>query len=225
MHALSRRTQCLGPGLRGDGVFDNAPALAALLARSSGEGASYIYFPTGVYTFRSTVVVPPATRGPLHLFGLSVWDTVLTLADGVFPDPESSTPFFHVLGGGSFPTWLSGLNVRSGFAFGVPQPPPVPAGFLSPNPGAVAVLWEGSSGGLQDVFFHPNTFPDNPRVNNSPNKELSLVIANGGAGVFADVWTCNAYSAGGARVINTSGPVIFSQLSSEHHLGGELLIS
>jgi len=215
----------LDAGLVGDGAFDNAPALAALLARSVASGPAYVYFPQGVYAFRSTVELPAPRLGPLHLFGLSVWDTVLTLADGVFADPARPQPFLRALAGGAFPTWISGLNIRTGFAFGAPQPPPVPAGFMSPNPGAIALWWEAQMGGLQDVFFHPNTFPDNPREGNSPNEELSLVVANGGAGVFADIWSCNAYSAGGVRVFNTTGPVVFSQLSSEHHLGHELHVT
>lgn len=78
-----------------------------------------------------------------------------------------------------------------------------------------------------DVFLNRNTFPDNPNPNEvSPYvTELSLVVANGGGGVFADIWTCNAYSKGGVRIANTTGPVHFSQLSSEHHLGPELWVT
>ena len=213
----------LDHGLVGDGAFDNAPALNALLARAAAQaGGAALFFPQGVYAFRATVEVPAPQAGPLHLFGLSCWDVVLTLADGVFTDPAARRPLLHVRGGGAWPTWLSGMNLRSGFSFGVPQPPPVAPGTLSPNPGAIALLWNARGGGVADVFFHPNTFPDNPRAGNSPNNELSLVIANGGGGTFSSIWSCNAYSAGGALVVNTSGPVTFSQLSSEHHLGHEL---
>ena len=214
----------LDHGLVGDGASDNAPALNALLARAAAQaGGAALFFPQGVYVFRATVEVPPPQFGPLHLFGLSCWDVVLTLADGIFTDPAALRPLLHVRRGGSeWPVWLSGMNVRSGFSFGVPQPPPVAPGTLSPNPGAIALLWEARGGGVQDVFFHPNSFPDNGRVGDSPNAELSLVVANGGGGVFSSVWSCNSYSAGGALVANTSGPVTFSQLSSEHHLGHEL---
>jgi hypothetical protein len=233
----------LDAGLKGDGKFNCAPALNALLAKVAAEpGDAYIFFPVGVYSFEGTVVVPaPKAHGStggsgiLHLFGLSVWDVVLTLADGVFPDPESARPFLHVLGGGesdgeeaaAAATWITGLNVRTGFNFGVEQPKPVPKGYDSPNPGAIAMLWESQHGGLQDIFFHPNTFPDNNNQNEEAPyvTELSLVIANGGAGVFADIWTCNAYSQGGVRIVNTTGPVMFSQLSSEHHLGPELWVT
>ena len=227
MPPSERWTSVLDEGLVGDGVFDNAPALKDLLGRAAVQpGGAFIFFPTGIYAFRSTIELPAPAFGPLHLFGLSCWDAVLTLADGVFTDPADPRPFLRALGGGSaHPTWVSGLNVRTGFTFGVPQPPPVPAGYLSPNPGAIALLFEAASGGVQDVFFHPNTFPDNGREGNSPNDELSLVVANGGAGVFADIWSCNAYSSGGARVYNTTGPVVFSQLSSEHHFGHELWVT
>jgi hypothetical protein len=99
------------------------------------------------------------------------------------------------------PVWITGINIRTGFSFGAPQPPPVPAGWTNPNPGALALLWEASEGGglqvrltnalqrnrampsryssgcaSQDVFFHPDSWPDNHRMGTGPNTELSLVI-------------------------------------------------
>jgi hypothetical protein len=139
--------------------------------------------------------------GAIHLLGLSCWDVVLALADGSFPNPQEPHPFLHVVAGeeeaaatSRAPVWITGMNIRSGFKFGVPQPAPVPSGYLSPNPGAIAVLWEtAAGGGMQDIFFHPSTFPDNHFAGKQPaaRPELSLVVANGGGGVFADIWSCN----------------------------------
>lgn len=212
-------------GVVGDGVTDNAPALQALLTAS--PPGTPIFFPQGVYVINFTLTVTT----PLTLFGLSCWDVVLTLPDAApgFADPTHLTPILHVTSlssgsAGDGVPWVVGMNVRSGFTFGTqPAPPPAPSGSLNPNPGALALMWEALGGGVQDVFFHPNTFPDNPRVMPSPQTELSLVV-DGGGGVFADIWTCNSYSLGGVRVLNSQTPVIFYQLSTEHHAGNELLV-
>ncbi len=236
---VARWVSVLDHGLVGDGTHDCAPALNALLqkiAATQAEGQTFVlFFPVGVYAFNSSVVVmPPRGGGTVHLLGLSCWDVVLTLADGAFPNPAAPHPFLHVpaaAAAGAGKVWITGMNIRSGFSFGVPQPAPVPSGYLSPNPGAIAVLWEApggpAGGGMQDVFFHPNTFPDNSfeGSQSSLRPELSLVVANGGGGVFADIWSCNAYSNGGVQVANTTSPVRFSQLSSEHHYLHELWIS
>jgi hypothetical protein len=39
------------------------------------------------------------------------------------------------------------------------------------------------------------------------------------------LWSCNSYSQGGARVVDTAAPVLFYQLSSEHHAGYELWLT
>jgi len=157
-------------------------------------------------------------------------------------DPQQPTPFVHVLpsapalvgavsstsggsGGGGGPPWLRGMNLRSGFSFGVPQPPPVPAGYFNPNPGALALQWSASAGGgVADLFFHPASFPDNSRLGNGTNTELSLVVSGRAAAlVGAEVWSCNSYSAGGVRV-EGGGSALLLQLSSEHHAGHELWV-
>jgi hypothetical protein len=209
-------------GLVGDGVTDNTAALRALLAAPPSRA---LYVPLGVYALSGTVTVP-AQAAPLSLFGLSCWDAVFTLADGAagFADPAALKPVLVVAPGGA-PVWLSGFNLRTGTRYGAPQPPPVPPGFANPNPGSLALLWLSAGGGAQDVFFHPASWPDNARLGTGANTELSLVVADGGGGVFADIWSCNSYAMGGARVRDTAARVEFTQLSSEHHAGHELWVS
>jgi len=206
-------------GARGDGATDDAPALNALLATLAAGGApARVFFPQGVYVLNSTLIVPPTAAGAeLHLFGLSVWDVVLSLADGApgFGDAAALRPVVDVRPGGSAAPWIYGLNIRSGMTWGA----------ANPNPGALALQWRAVGGGVQDLFLHPNTFPDNARNPAVPNLELSLVVSDGGGGVFADVWSCNSYSMGGVRVVDTSSPVLFYQLSSEHHAGHELWLT
>jgi len=213
-------------GARGDGATDDAPALNALLAAAAaGAVPAAIFFPQGVYVLNSTLTVPPprAQGARLHLFGLSCWDVVLSLADAApgFGDAASLTTVVDVLplidGGGAAP-WISGLNVRSGQTWPLN---------VNPNPGALALQWRAAAGGgLQDVFFHPATFPDNARnVSARNNTELSFVVRDGGGGVFADIWSCNSFSQGGARVVDTAERVTFYQLSSEHHAAHELWVS
>jgi hypothetical protein len=213
-------------GVAPGGGADAAPALQALLDGAAGGAA--IFFPTGVYVLNRTVVVPPA-KG-LRLFGLHCWDTVLSLGNGApgFQNPATLTPLLHIpAGGGSGgkAPHIAGMNLRSGQAWGAPQPPPVPPGWANPNPGALALLWEADAagGGGQDLFFHPATFPDNYRDVAGPNTELSIVVRGAGGPVFADVWSANAYSMGGALVNGTQGAT-FYQLSSEHHFGHELRV-
>lgn len=222
-------------GLVGDGVTDNTLALKALLA--AAKPGSALYFPLGVYVVSDTIDITADPANGLMLFGLSCWDVVLTLKDSApgYANPSQLKPVFRVtstasrtpsLGLSAAPPgiWLSGLNIRTAQTYSTTNPPPVPAGWANPNPGALALLWTVPSGGLQDVFFHPASFPDNRREGTGPNTELSLVVAEGGGGVFADIWSCNSYSMGGVMVTNTSLPTTFYQLSSEHHLGHELWV-
>jgi hypothetical protein len=176
-------------GMVGDGHTDNTAALSALLKSPPSHA---LYIPLGVYAIRDTIVVPPQGQS-LFLFGLSCWDVVITLADGApgFTDPDNLKPMVVVAPGGA-DVWLSGLNVRTGTTYGSSQPAPVPSGWCNPNPGAMALLWRASGGGIQDVFFHPNSWPDNHRDCSGPNTELSLVV-DGGGGMFADIWSCNSY--------------------------------
>jgi hypothetical protein len=212
-------------GAAGDGAHDDAPALNALLAAAAAAGTpSAIFFPQGIYLLNSTLVVPPAAApgARLHLFGLSCWDVVLALADAApgFGDPAAMRPVVDVLGGGGGggdAPWISGLNIRSGMTW---------PGGASPNPGAIGLQWRAAAGGgAQDLFMHPATFPDNSRDPSVPNTELSLVVRDGGGGVFADLWSCNSYSQGGVRIVDTAGPATFYQLSSEHHAGHELWLT
>lgn len=176
------------------------------------------------YLLNSTLTVPPAAPGGgLTLFGLSCFDVALTLADGApgFSDPLNLRPVVDVPAlalapspAGGAPPWLWGLNIRSGATQGADN--------ANPNPGALGLQWRAAGGGAEDLFFHPATFPDNPRNPSVANTELSLVVADGGGGVFADVWSCNAFAQGGVRVRDTAAPVVFYQLSSEHHAGHEL---
>jgi hypothetical protein len=217
-------------GVVGDGVTDDAPALNALLAAAAAGGSpAPIFFPLGRYKLGSTLVVPASSAGArLHLFGLHCWDVALTLADSLpaFQDPADPRPIVDVrpgseAAGGAAP-WISGMSVRSGFTWASRGPN------SNSNPGALAVLWRSDSeddGGLQDVFLKPETWPDNTRDPSVANTELSLVVRDGGGGVFADIWTANAFSQGGVRVVDTARRALFYQLSSEHHAGHELWVS
>jgi hypothetical protein len=204
-------------GVVGDGATDNAAALNALVA-ASALGAT-LFFPVGVYVVGATVHIDKR----VSLVGFSVADVVLTLPDGArgFADPAHLVPIVNVSARAAG-AWIVGMNVRSGFTWGLPAPSPAPASARNPNPGALAVQWDAPSGGVQDAFFHPATWPDNPRVAPSPQTELTLVITGGGT--FSDLWSSNAYSLGGVRVVDARGPVTFYQLSSEHHAGSELLV-
>jgi hypothetical protein len=45
-----------------------------------------------------------------------------------------------------------------------------------------------------------------------PNTELSLVLHRAGGGVFADIWSCNAYSMGGVLLNQSHGCVLLKPL-------------
>lgn len=240
---VSTWTDVTAHGLRGDGTTDNTAALESLLLAPPTPA---LYFPTGVYAFRPPSsgirLGPPAAAASgasgsssgVHLFGLHPWDVVLTLADNVpsFMNPEAVSPFFYTAPStgtsGSGEVWVSGLNIRTGSSVGQPQPPPVPAGWTNPNPGALALLWAAEAGGVQDVFFHPNSWPDNHRLGNGSNTEVSLLVAGTSqgswrsGGSFSDIWSCNAYAKAGVVVENSAASILFQQLSSEHHAGHEL---
>lgn len=85
---------------------------------------------------------------------------------------------------------LESMSVGRGAVIPAAAAPPLP------TVSCAALTWGAApGGGLQDVFFHPNSWPDNHRVGLNPNTELSLVVEGAGAGgVFADIWSCNSYS-------------------------------
>ena len=227
-------------GVVGNGVTDDTVSLIALLreagavAKSSGSPTA-VYLHTGVYIVNDTVSVPPGVA----LFGLHCWDVVLRLADDAagFKDPSAPRPVLLVQSGDDtgapWPTLrIGGLDIQTATTYASPQPPPVPAGWANPNPGAVAVLWEAGgalasgapAAGLVDAFFHPLSWPDNVRLGTGNSTETSLWVSGVGAGgSFVDVWACNAYAGVQVRVSAARGAGVFYGLSSEHNDGPQLL--
>jgi hypothetical protein len=196
-------------GVKGDGETDDTEALRAAITTHR-----VLYLPSGHYVVRDTIELKPDTV----LLGLHPTATQIDLLD--------STPGFQGVGAPKavISAPLGGTNVLSGigmFAGGI-------------NPRAVPVLWKaGERSLIDDVRFlgghgsGTNPYNNNHTADSDLRKRWdgqysSLWIADGGGGVFADIWTPNTFAQSGFLVSNTKTPGHVYELSNEHHWRNEI---
>ena len=196
-------------GVTGDGATDDTAALQKAI-----DTHRVLYLPSGHYVVSDTLNLKPDTV----LIGLHPTLTQFDLLDG--------TPGYQGVGAprAVISAPAGGTNIISGFG--------VFTGGV--NPRAVAVLWKAGTGSLvDDVRFLGGHGSGVNRDNNNRTADSdlhkrwdgqypSLWVADGGGGVFADIWTPNTYAQAGFYVSNTKTPGHVYELSNEHHVRNEI---
>jgi len=210
-------------GAVGDGVADDTGPLRTAIAHHRT-----IYFPSGQYRVTDTIVLKPDTV----LIGLHPSVTRILISD--------STPAFQGVGD---PKPLleappDGINIVTGIGLyteGI-------------NPRAVAAKWmAGADSMMNDVRFlggHGTIDPsasaeeagkawreiynNNHTADSNLNRRWdgqypSLWITGGGT--FVDIWTPSTFAQAGVYIANTATPGRIYELSSEHHVRNEVIVS
>ena len=211
-------------GATGDGSTDDTAALQKAIAEHKT-----IYFPSGQYRVTDTIVLKPDTV----LIGLHPSVTRILLADGTpaFQGVGAPKPLLEAPEGGT--NIVTGIGL---YTNGI-------------NPRAVAAKWmAGKDAMMNDVRFlgghgtvDPNASAEERRRvweqiynnNNTADSNIkrrwdgqypSLWITNGGGGTFLDIWTPSPFAQAGLYISNTSTSGRVYELSSEHHVGAEVVL-
>lgn len=197
-------------GVKGDGETDDTAALKEAIATHRA-----LYFPIGVYRVSDTLKLRPDTV----LIGMQPSATVIYLANETpaFADERSPIPVIEAPSGGS--NIVSGIGVYTGTV----------------NPGAVGIKWmAGADSLVNDVRLHgghgtrlPGGIEDSRgRADRDrwDSQYPSLWVADGGGGVFKDIWTPSPYAKAGMLVTNTSTRGRLYAMSTEHHVSNEVIL-
>ncbi|HEY1803785.1 MAG TPA: glycosyl hydrolase family 28-related protein [Terracidiphilus sp.] len=174
-----------------------------------------LYFPSGHYRVRDTLVLKPDTI----FIGLHPTLTQFDLEDSTpgFQGVGAPRPVISAPAGGS--NIISGFGIYTG----------------GNNSRAAGVMWQSGEGSLiDDVRFlggHGTGF--NPYNNNHTADSVlgkrwdgqypSLWVTHGGGGTFADIWTPDTFAQAGFFVSDTKTPGHVYELSNEHHVRNEII--
>lgn len=204
-------------GAVGDGKADDTEAVRAAVAAEKT-----VYFPQGIYRITDTVYLPEG----VSLYGLHPATTQLVLTDdtpqfGGFGTPK---PMLQTAQGGF--ACINGIGIDT----------------AGKNPRAVGIKWmAGENSYMNDVKFmggHGLMFRDgrnafaflyNPSRTGDYDPDriwdyqyASLWIADGGGGVFKDIWSASPYAEAGIAITNTSAKGRMYAVSLEHHVRSEI---
>ena len=216
-------------GAKGDGETDDTQAFEQAIATGKP-----VYVPQGWYRLTRTLQMQPGT----NLIGLHPFGTQLVLKESepAFSGFGTPVPLLQSSKGGA--DLLNGIGINAG----------------AYNYRAVGVKWmAGADSYLNDVKFvggHGTLRKPTPgqparrynrsapRISSPENpvtetgKDLawdtqywSLWIADGGGGIFKDVWTADTYAASGLYVSDTKTPGRIYAMSLEHHVRTEARFS
>lgn len=216
-------------GAKGDGETDDTQAFEQAIATGKP-----VYVPQGWYRLTRTLQMQPGT----NLIGLHPFGTQLVLKESepAFSGFGTPVPLLQSSKGGA--DLLNGIGINAG----------------AYNYRAVGVKWmAGEDSYLNDVKFvggHGTLRKPTPgqparrynrsapRISSPENpvtetgKDLawdtqywSLWIADGGGGIFKDVWTADTYAASGLYVSDTNTPGRIYAMSLEHHVRTEARFS
>ena len=216
-------------GAKGDGETDDTQAFEQAIATGKP-----VYVPQGWYRLTRTLQMQPGT----NLIGLHPFGTQLVLKESepAFSGFGTPVPLLQSSKGGA--DVLNGIGINAG----------------AYNYRAVGVKWmAGEDSYLNDVKFvggHGTLRKPTPgqparrynrsapRISSPENpvtetgKDLawdtqywSLWIADGGGGIFKDVWTADTYAASGLYVSDTKTPGRIYAMSLEHHVRTEARFS
>lgn len=202
-------------GLSGDGVTDDTAALQKLI-----DTYETLYFPQGIYLLSDTVTLRENTA----LIGMNPVSTRFLLKDNTenFAGFGAAKPLIQTSAG---MTVMMGLGIDTG----------------ARNPRVCGIAWEASEKSyMNDVKFfggHGNLVPmtgefampyDEGRCRDIDVDRVwdyqypSLLIRNGGGGVFKDIWSASPYVSAGLQIQDTAAQTKIYCLSLEHHVRCEL---
>lgn len=202
-------------GLKGDGVTDDTQALKLAV-----EKYETIYFPQGEYIFTDTIKLKNNTT----FIGMNPVSTQLILKENSekFTGFGKVKPFIESSKGKNI---LFGIGVNTG----------------GRNPRACGVKWMADKtsyvndvkffGGHGDLIKMSGDFAppyDEGRTRDIHLERIwdyqypSLLICDGGGGVFKDVWSASPYVSAGLQIQDTATPIKIYCLSLEHHCRCEL---
>jgi hypothetical protein len=195
-------------GVKGDGVADDADALQAAIKMHR-----VLFLPLGKYFLSHSLTLQPDTV----LLGMNPGATQIGFDDNA-DHCQGTGPDLAVLN-----TTSGGTNIVSGIQ--------VCSG--RNNPRAIAVLWQaGPASMLEDSQIsgsHLRPYPAPPgskravpTPGHSEPPDPSLIVSDGGGGVFRNIWTCTNFARGGLRVENTRTRGRVYELSCEHHFNNEV---
>lgn len=181
-------------GAAGDGVTDDSDAFRRAIAEHQA-----IYVPMGRYRVTGTLEL----RTDTALIGLHPQQTQLVLPNGTAGFGEAADPKAVLVAPCGGETIVRGLCVDAGV-----------------NLGAVAIKWlAGPRSLLEDVWFEWGGHGADPKGQSHLH---SLWIADGGAGMFRNIWSPNIGATTGIYISDTEGPGEMCLVSVEHHLNVEV---
>ncbi|MCD8481862.1 MAG: glycoside hydrolase family 55 protein [Verrucomicrobia bacterium] len=176
-------------GVAGDGDTDDTQALQSAL-----DTGQLVFLPPGTYRLSDTLKLQQ-TGG---LMGLHPARTTLKLPCKTpgFTDPENPRPVLYAPLGADCHCSGIGLDIED-------------------NPGAIGLEWRGSMrSSVEDVYFNSNLGKRNPAAMQSGS---SLLIHDGGGGVFRNIWTADVLADRGLVIKDTDTRTVIYQMSVEHH--------
>jgi hypothetical protein len=202
-------------GVKGDGQTDDTAAIQKAI-----DTHRVLYFPSGLYIVRDTIVLKPDTV----LIALHPGTTQFDLPDSTPGDQGVGAPkaVLEAPRGGT--NIVSGLGIYTG---GI-------------NPRATGILWmAGESSLIDDVqflggggtylpasvrtAFYGAGRPGAPFSSGRWGAQYpSLWVTHGGGGTFANIWTPDQFAQAGFYVSDTKTPGHVYELSNEHHLFNEI---
>lgn len=177
-------------GAEGDGKADDTEAFRTAIARGR-----VVYIPMGRYRLTDTLRLLSDTC----LIGLHCHETMFSLSDHThgFDDPDASRALIEIPRGAS--SQVRGIGIDAGY-----------------NRGSVAFRWLGTPDSLlEDVYFD---FGGTGRTSFKGTGRLhALLVEDGGAGVFQNIWIPDVLSRDGLHVRDTSACGQIWLMSVEHH--------
>ena len=203
-------------GVKGDGQTDDTDAIQKAI-----DTHRVLYFPSGFYIVRDTIVLKPDTA----LIALHPGTTQLDLPD--------STPGYQGVGAPKplLEAPRGGTNIVSGIGIYTGGDQPARHGHsldggraLAPERRAVSRRRRHLSAGRGQIRVLQLR---SRRQVRSPSGRWgaqypSLWVTHGGGGTFANIWTPNTFAQAGFYVSDTTTPGHVYELSAEHHLFNEI---
>jgi hypothetical protein len=202
-------------GLVGDNTTDNTEALRAAIAKHK-----VLYFPTGRYVVKDTIVLGPDTV----LVGLHPMMTQILLKDNTAGYNGEGGPKALIESPKGGRSVICGIGLDAGY-----------------NTRAVAAKWmAGKDSMMMDVKFvggHGTNAADGSGIS-AYNKDRtgdpdpakkwdsqpsSLWVTDGGGGTFIDIWSAASYAHAGVEVTDTTTPGRMYAVSVEHHCKVEVI--